>query len=175
VAKFLLDEHLRGPLWTAIQRHNIVGQWPLQVGRVGDFDDLPLGSPDPDILLWAERNDYLLVSRDKSTMFTRLAAHLALGHHSPGVLLLADHASIAEVIDFLTLVAYASEAGEWKDRIQFIPQIIRSPHLTPSGSAQNALFMTRFSNGSVISPNPCVLPGSVATIAAEATSTFTQP
>jgi hypothetical protein len=121
VIKFLLDEHLRGPLWSAFQRHNSRGQWLLDVARVGDFGDLPLGSADPDILLWAERSDYLLVSRDKSTMPTHLAAHLALGRHSPGVLLLVKSASIADVIEFLTLVAHASDAGEWKDRIQYIP------------------------------------------------------
>lgn len=119
--RFLLDEHLRGPLWSAIQRHNARGQWPLDVARVGDSDDLPLGLPDPEILLWAERNQYLLVSRDKSTLPDHLGKHLEVGHHSPGVLLLSAHASIPDVIDFLTLVAHASEAAEWKDRVQFVP------------------------------------------------------
>lgn len=121
MARFLLDEHLRGPLWGAIQRHNTRGQSPLDVVGVGDFADLPLGSPDPQILRWAEQNDRILISRDKSTMSTHIAAHLALGHHSPGVLLLVKHARIADVIEFLTLVAYASDPAEWKDRIQFIP------------------------------------------------------
>jgi hypothetical protein len=113
--RFLLDEHLRGPLRSAIQRHGARGQWPLDVASVGDFDDLPLGLPDPDILLWAERGDYPLVSRDKSTLPDHLRKHLEGGHHSPGVLLLSRHASVADVIEFLTLVAYASEAAEWKD------------------------------------------------------------
>jgi hypothetical protein len=52
---FLLDEHLRGPLWLAILRHNSQGGLPIDVVRVGDSPDLPLGSTDLDILLWAER------------------------------------------------------------------------------------------------------------------------
>jgi hypothetical protein len=119
--RFLLDEHLRGPLWSAIQRYNAHGQWPLDVARVGDSDELPLGLPDPDILLWTERNQYLLVSRDKSTLPDHLRKHLELGNHCPGVLLLSARASIADVIDFLTLVAHASEAIEWKDRVHFVP------------------------------------------------------
>jgi hypothetical protein len=119
--RFLLDEHLRGPLWSAIQRHNARGQWPLDVGRVGDSDDLPLGLPDPDILLWAERSEYLLVSRDKSTLPDHLRKHLEVGHHCPVVLLLSAHASMADVVEFLTLVAYASEPAEWRDRVHFVP------------------------------------------------------
>jgi hypothetical protein len=29
---FLLDEHFRGPLWTAVQRHNLRAQHPIDVG-----------------------------------------------------------------------------------------------------------------------------------------------
>ena len=37
---YLLDEHLRGPLWRAIQRHNALGTDPLDAVRVGDVEDL---------------------------------------------------------------------------------------------------------------------------------------
>ena len=53
---YLLDEHLRAPsLWRALQGHNAQSLHPLDVVRVGDLPDLPLGSVDPAILLWAER------------------------------------------------------------------------------------------------------------------------
>ena len=38
---FLLDEHLRGTLWRAIQHHNARGANPLDVVRVGDLDGIP--------------------------------------------------------------------------------------------------------------------------------------
>ena len=52
--RFVLDEHLRGPAWSAVRRHNATAESPLDVVRVGDPDCIPLGTDDPAILLWAE-------------------------------------------------------------------------------------------------------------------------
>ena len=46
--QFVLDEHLRGPLWDVIKQHSIYGIDPIDVVRVGDLRDLPLGIKDPD-------------------------------------------------------------------------------------------------------------------------------
>jgi hypothetical protein len=54
---YLLDENLRGILWRAVQRHNALGIFPLDVKRVGDSPDLPLGSLDAELLRWAEANE----------------------------------------------------------------------------------------------------------------------
>src|SRR5438270_13531903 len=43
---FVLDEHLRGPLWIAIQTHIARGIHPIDAVRVGDPTDLPLGTKD---------------------------------------------------------------------------------------------------------------------------------
>jgi len=74
--RFVLDEIQRGLLWRAVIRHNQAGVCPLDVVRVGDLPDLPLGSADPDILLWCEREDRILVSFDKATLAGHLANHL---------------------------------------------------------------------------------------------------
>ena len=42
VLRYLLDEHLRGPLRRAVQWHNGRGSYPLDVVCVGDFPDLQL-------------------------------------------------------------------------------------------------------------------------------------
>ena len=52
--RFVLDENQRGLLWLAVIRHNQTGIYPVDVVRVGDLPDLPLGSVDSDILLWCE-------------------------------------------------------------------------------------------------------------------------
>src|SRR5262249_33503352 len=52
--RYVLDEDLRGVLWRAIQRHNRTDPKPIDAVRVGDLPDLPLGTPDPDILAWAD-------------------------------------------------------------------------------------------------------------------------
>jgi hypothetical protein len=118
---YLLDEHLRGPLWRAIQWHNLRGVCPLDVVRVGDPPDLPLGTADPDILLWAERAGRILVSDDRKTMARHLADHLQAGHQSPGIFTIRQLTPLPQVIEFLVLVAYESEAHEWQDRIEYLP------------------------------------------------------
>lgn len=119
--RFVLDENQRGPPWRAVIRHNQAGIYPLDVMRVGDLLDLPLGSTDPDILLWCEREDRILVSFDKTTLAGHLNNHLQSGHHSPGIFLLRRASRLSQVVAHLALVAHASDAWEWQDRIEFIP------------------------------------------------------
>jgi hypothetical protein len=119
--RFLLDENQRGLLWRAAHRHNLHGAHVLDLARVGDPPDLPIGSNDPEILQWAERESRILVTFDKATMAGHLAAHLQSGRHCPGVFMLRRGFSLAQIVSHLALVAYASEPWEWQDRIEFIP------------------------------------------------------
>ena len=52
---YVLDEHLRGELRQAILSHNAKGAYPVDAVCVGESLDLPLGSTDPEILLWTEQ------------------------------------------------------------------------------------------------------------------------
>src|SRR5262245_48022051 len=104
---FLLDEHLRGPLWLAITPHNALGGQPVDATRVGDPPDLPLGSSDSAILLWAEREARVLLTEDVHTMPQHLARHLQSGQHSPGIFVIRVGYSIKEIVDQLELVAHA--------------------------------------------------------------------
>ena len=117
--KYLLDEHLRGLLWRHVQRHNLLSEYALDVIQLGDSADLPLGSEDPQILLWAERENRIVVSRDERTMPKYLREHIAGGHHSPGIFL-ARPAPLSTIVEFLMCAAYASEPAEWVDRVAFI-------------------------------------------------------
>jgi hypothetical protein len=117
---FLLDEHLRGPLWDAIQAHNAkLGAEPILVFRVGDSPDLPLGTDDPDILQWAEQKGCIVVSCDRQTIARHFRDHIDAGGHSPGLVLLPNVFSIALVLEYLILAAQASEPTEWHDRIVY--------------------------------------------------------
>lgn len=60
---YVLDEHFRGILWNALQRHNAGGHHVVDVVSVRDPVDLPLGTKDPDVLLWGEREGRVLVSQ----------------------------------------------------------------------------------------------------------------
>jgi hypothetical protein len=117
---YLIDEDLRGPLWRYVLRYNARGVEPIDAARVGDFDDLPLGTPDPEILRWCEVHQRVLVSHDRSTTPVHLAAHVSAGGHCPGIFLVRD-VPLAEVVAFLAAAAYASEPGEWRDRYFYIP------------------------------------------------------
>jgi hypothetical protein len=118
---YVLDEHLRGPLWRLFLLHNRRGRDVVDVTRVGDPADLPLGTRDPALLLWAEREGRILVTRDSKTMPGHFADHLAAAHHSPGVMMLKPFASLREVAEWLIVAAHASEPHEWVDQITYIP------------------------------------------------------
>jgi hypothetical protein len=119
--RFVLDENQRGLLWRAVVRHNQADRYLLDVVRVGDAADLPLGSLDSDILHWSEREKRILVTFDKTTLAGHLGNHLQAGHHSPGVFMLRRTSRLSQVVTHLALAAYASDAWEWQDRIEFIP------------------------------------------------------
>ncbi|MGH7168887.1 MAG: hypothetical protein ACRELG_01230 [Gemmataceae bacterium] len=120
--RFVLDEHLRGGgLWQAIQQHNASGNSPLDVVRVGDPVDLPLGTPDPDLVLWAERENRIVVTLDYQTMPGHFVDHLRSGRMSPGLLLILPHRSIPDLIASLFIIAYCGDAIDFQDLINYIP------------------------------------------------------
>lgn len=120
--RLALDENLRGPLWTAIVRRNALGLGvPLDVVRVGDLPDLPLGMEDADLLVWCEAEDRLLVSLDYDTMPAHFAAHQARGRTSPGLLLIRPGRSIPEIVEALELVAHVGDPDDYRDRVAYLP------------------------------------------------------
>src|SRR5713101_7637905 len=98
--RYVLDEQLRGPLWQAVQSHNAGGVDRLDAVRVGDSLDLPLGTSDPALLLWAEREGRTIVSWDRSSMPGHLAAHLRAGHHCAGVFILRPRIRLPQVVAY---------------------------------------------------------------------------
>ncbi len=121
VLRYVLDEHFRRRLWKALQKHNLAGIDPVDVVRVGDLAGIPFGIDDSSLLLWAEREQRIVITRDENTMAGHLADHLNAGHHSPGVFMVHRRSNFGQVVAFLVLAAYASKPGEWEDRIEYIP------------------------------------------------------
>jgi hypothetical protein len=104
-----------------MQSHNSQGIYPVDVARVGDPDDLPLGKSDPELLLWAEREKRILVTQDRDTMPSHLGDHLLAGRMSPGVFIIRHQATIMEIVTFLRDAAHASGPDEWENVVAFIP------------------------------------------------------
>jgi hypothetical protein len=117
----VLDEHLRRRLWKALQKHNSLGIDAVDVIRVGDSLNFPLGIDDRSLLLAAERERRILITRDARSMPKHLAAHLRAGHHLPGIFLIRPKAVLSQVIGFLVYAASSSTPSEWKDSIEYIP------------------------------------------------------
>jgi hypothetical protein len=120
--RFLMDENLRGgALWHAILRHNARSAIPLDVLRVGDMAELPVGSADPDILDWAERNNRILVSLDRQTMPGFVTAHLRAGRNTPGVILVRLRTTVREVLDHLLFFDAVDDPAWFRDQVVYIP------------------------------------------------------
>ncbi len=119
---FVVDENLRGkPLFHAIRHHNLGGVTRIDVTRVGDSVDLPLGMSDADILAWAELANRIVLTEDAATFPAELAAHLRQGRTSPGVFLLRPGATIVAVIAWLELVVADNHPDKWRDQVIYIP------------------------------------------------------
>ena len=118
--RFVLDEHIPGALWPAIIQHNSQGHHLIDAVRVGDPLDLPIGSPDPDNLIWAEANGRLLISFDKRSLPGHLANHLAAGRHCPGIIILRSR-TIPDAVFDLAVIAHGSRPDEWFDMLRFFP------------------------------------------------------
>jgi len=115
--RYLMDENLN-PLYKA----QLLAKEPnLLVYEIGDPGCPPKGTPDPEILYWCEKNDYVLVTNNRKSMPPHLAKHLAEERHIPGILTINDEMSIGEAIEELLLIAEASFADEYRDRIEYLP------------------------------------------------------
>ena len=111
--RFLLDEHLK----RAIQE-----QLPeMQVRLIGDAGVPPLATPDPDILTWIERNNYILITNNRTTMPRHLADHLQAGGHVPGILCFPQRTSIGTYIKELRRVWKSFRPEQYQDVIQYLP------------------------------------------------------
>jgi hypothetical protein len=119
--RFLLDEHFRGDLWSAIQSHNSYASDPIDVTRVGDPPDLPLSARDSEILQWAESAGRVLISRDRRTMIAELSAHQRAGRFSPGLFIVRARSRLADVLAFLAAAAHAGDEDQWRDQVTYIP------------------------------------------------------
>lgn len=120
--RFLLDENLRGPLWSALVRHNALQRgMPIDVLRVGDVNGLPLSTPDETILHWCQQEQRILISVDYDTMLNHLAKHIAAGNDSPGVLLLRPGRSLEEIVRWIEMIAHAGQADDYLNRVIHVP------------------------------------------------------
>ncbi len=115
--RFLIDENTSRTL--ADQLHRLAPE--IDALLVGDEGAPPRGTLDPEILCWCEREEYCLVTRNRKSMPPHLDAHLAAGHHLPGIFTIRDQSALKQVLATLLLIWEAAEPDEYQDQIIFIP------------------------------------------------------
>jgi hypothetical protein len=119
--KYLIDENLRGKLAQPLLARSAAAGFPLDFVTVGEPEAPALGTSDPDLLRWAQREDRVLVSLDRNTLPVHLAAHLASGSTSPGILLIRDTRPWEDVFDFLIVAGAIASPEEFADRCSYFP------------------------------------------------------
>ena len=97
----LLDENVDLALRTELLRHAP----SLTVWRVGMLGVPAFGTLDPEILLWCEESDFILVTFNRKSMPVHLQDHLTQGRHIPGILSLSQSLNFGELLDELLLVS----------------------------------------------------------------------
>ncbi|WP_353258997.1 hypothetical protein [Prochlorothrix hollandica] len=115
--QYLLDEHIP-PLY----RTQLVRRQPnLTIRIIGDPDAPPKGTLDPEILIWCENHNFILVTNNRKSMPKHLADHIDQGRHIPGIFVMDLGHNIGEMIEELLLISSASNDDEYHDRIEYLP------------------------------------------------------
>lgn len=113
-----MDEHIP----YAVVRGLALRERAIQVFRVGgDAGEPSISTPDPELLVWLEENDCLLVTNNRSTMPGHLSTHLSTGRHVPGILIVPRRFAVGATIDELHLIWGASQPDEFRDQIVYLP------------------------------------------------------
>ena len=115
--RFLIDEHVN----RAIQRQLRRIQPDIDVLSIGDPGAPRTGTPDPEILIWIEKNGYILLTENRSTMPNHIAEHHASGRQFPGIFWLRPSAGIGKVVEELFLIWATSDAEEFRNCSFYIP------------------------------------------------------
>ena len=113
--RLLSDEDFNGKLFDALLRRRP----SLDIVRVQDAGLRQ--QPDPVVLAWAAANGRIVLSQDKTTMPSHVRARLEAGEFMPGVFLVNDRATYADVIESILLLEDCSEPSEW------VGQLVRLP------------------------------------------------
>ncbi len=76
---------------------------------------------DPQVLEWAAQEGRIVVTHDVSTMLAFAYERVAAGLAMPGVFEIPETVPRSVIIDELILIASASDAGEWRDTVRYLP------------------------------------------------------
>lgn len=113
--RFLADHDLNEHIVTGVKRLNpdIVF---VRVRDVG-LD----GASDHEVLVFAARESFCVVSHDVNTMTSAAAATIDAGQQFPGLFLVRQTTPVRMAIETLVLVWSVSDHDEWRNQVVFLP------------------------------------------------------
>jgi hypothetical protein len=79
------------------------------------------GASDHEVLVFAQANDWLVVSHDVNTMKAAAEERIRAGSGINGLFLVPQRRQTRTVAESILLVGKASRAEEWRDRIVYLP------------------------------------------------------
>lgn len=115
--RLLLDENVN----PRYRRELLRRETTLMVWRIGDPGAPPEATLDPEILVWCELHEFILVTNNRKSMPLHLQSHLANGNHVPGILSISDKVGIGNLVEELLLIASIAAAEDLRDRIVYLP------------------------------------------------------
>jgi len=115
--KYLLDENVDPSYKIQLIRRNC----DLWIWVVGEPNVPPRGTLDPEILLWCEEYNFVLLTNNRTSMPVHLAEHIAENRHVPGIFILSNKLRMGQNIDELIFLADASFENEYQDQIIHLP------------------------------------------------------
>jgi len=115
--RLFCDEHVDHDLAPALWHREPA----FQVLYVGGEGVPPHRTPDLELIRFAEREQFSLLTMDRNTLLGDVSKHWAAGGHTWGVFVIDPWASWGKLIDDLLLIWSASAPEDWRDRIEFIP------------------------------------------------------
>jgi hypothetical protein len=93
--RYLIDEDTSH----AIRDGLVLRQPEIKIRVVGGDLAPPRGTKDSEILDWIEREGFILITSNRSTMPQHLKDHLQKGGHVPGIFILRHSVSFGQIID----------------------------------------------------------------------------
>ena len=113
--RFLADNDLTDQIVLGVQRR----EPSVEFTRIRDVGLAK--AADSDVLEYAAREGFLVVSHDVNTMRAAAVARIEAGQDMSGLLLVHQRSPIAETIEELIVIWIASDAEEWNGEIRFLP------------------------------------------------------
>jgi hypothetical protein len=114
--RFLLDENLPRRFQLSLHRHHP----QIDVLQVGNEGAPPLGTLDPDILIYLEATQRVLLTDNRKSFPAHLEAHAAAGRHHWGIFVIRKDVPTMPLVETIFLYWAATEAEEWIDRVEWL-------------------------------------------------------